>query len=177
MARAPIAEPSLDQAELVELIDPVPATIGHLQRVDRWTHATYTAYGGAGFWVPMHMDQSETPDDMVFSLPIPAGVEYFRIRGYASQRNKTTPKRCDLVLASANTATSIKLTWQEVSGGNTLVGALELASSDDTSAEDGPLRCVVGTSWSRGWDTITATFDEGTGIVWGLLFQPIHTPR
>lgn len=177
MARDPVAEPSLDQVEVIELIDPVPATISHLQRIDRWTHATYTEYGGPGIWVPMWMDQAETPDVMVFSLPIPSGVEYFRIRGYVSQRDKTTPRRCEIDIASNNTGLSTKLAWQEVSGGNTLVGALEVATSDDASSDDGPLRCISGTSWSRGWDTITVTFDVGSGTVWGLLFQPLHTPR
>lgn len=168
--RRAAAGPMLDQLEPVVLTDPEIATIRHLQRIDRWTHAGFTAWGGAGFWIPCHMDQSETPDDLSVPVPVPPGVESFRVRALVSQRDKANPKRAEIVLTSLTTAATCKLSWQELTGGNTLDGAIKVSC-------DIPLQCRSGVSWSPAVDTVTVTFDTGTGTLWGLLFQPIHQDR
>lgn len=177
MARIPLSTPLLDQLPEVVLVDPEPASIAHLQRIDRWLHALYSEWGGPGFWVPCWMDQSETPDEIELTVPVPPGVELFRVRALVSQRDKTTPRKCDLVLDCAATTSTTTLSWQELSGGNTLEGAFEVATSGVDGGDNGSLRVRSGTSWTWDFATVTMTFDVGTGKVWGLLFQPQHTPR
>lgn len=177
MSRIPLGSPLLDQVPLVVLTDPEQASIAHLQRIDRWLHAAYTKWGGPGFWVPVCMDQSETPDEMEITLPVPPGVELFHLRALVSQRDKTTPRRCDLEIACAAEGTTTTLSWQELSGGNTLEGAFEIATSGIEGGGNGSLRVQSGTNWAWSFADITLTFDVGTGKVWGILFQPQHTPR
>lgn len=165
--RQPETGPILDQLAVVAFADPEPATIRHLQRIDRRLHALYTAWGGGGFWVPCHMDNSETPDEMVVPIPIPSGVEYFEVRALVSQRDKTTPKAAKIVLQSGNTSDSVTITFAEFGGGDTLEGAIEVFADDY-------LQCRSGLAWSWGDDEVTITFDIGTGKLWGLLFQPVH---
>lgn len=177
MSRIPLNTPLLDQLPECVLVDPEPASIAHLQRIDRWLHALYTEWGGPGFWVPMWMDQSETPDEVTLDIPIPPGVELFHIHALVSQRDKTTPRKCDLEIACAAEGSTTTLSWQELSGGNTLEGAFEVATSGVDGGTNGSLRVRSGTDWTWGVETIVCTFDVGTGKVWGLLFQPLHTTR
>lgn len=177
MSRIPLAVPLLDQLPEVVLVDPEAATIAQLQRIDRWLHALYSEWGGPGFWVPFWMSQSETPDDFEITVPIPPGVELFHLRALVSQRDKTTPRKCDLEIACPAEGTTTTLSWQELSGGNTLEGAFEIATSGIEGGDNGSLRVQSGTNWAWSFADITLTFDVGTGKVWGILFQPQHTPR
>ncbi len=168
--RRPESSPILDRLGEIVIVDPEPASIQHLQRIERWTHALYTEWGWPGVWIPCHMDQSETPDELEVPVEVPPGCEYFTVRAYCSQRDKTTPTRAVATLQSAATGSIVTLAWQEITGGNNLDGALEVFG-------DVPLQCRSGTAWTSSIDTVTVTFDTGTGVLWGVLLQPIWTPR
>lgn len=168
--RGPEWGPMLDQVPEVTLVDPEPATIRHLQRIDRWTHALYTGWGGPGLWVPCHMDNSETPDDPQLAIPVPPGVEYFSVVALVSQRDKSTPTTASLTITSAATSAAVDISWQELTGGDEIEGAIAVAADD-------LLQVRSGTSWAWGTDTLTITFDTGTGTLWGLKLQPVHPPR
>lgn len=177
MTRAALREPMLDQMALITLVDPEPASIAHLQRLDRRVHALATAWGGTGFYMALNMSNTESPDDFEFALPVPPGVEWMRVYALVSQRDKADPKPCEAVISSANTTTSTTLRWQEVSGGNTLGGAYAIVTADDGDGDTGPLRVQSGVDWSWDFDLVTIVFDVGIGTIWGLLFQPIHQDR
>lgn len=175
--RAPEFEPSLDLISVPTLTDPEPASIRHLQRVDRRVHALYTGWGGNGIWVPTHMTQTESPDDLVIPLRLPPGVEYFYVRALVSQRDKSAASPCKMVLTSTATASTCELQWVESTAGDVLQGAFEVASAGGSGEPNKPLQCRSGTAWTWGLDTVTVQFDTGKGTVWGICFQPIHTPR
>lgn len=177
MARAPAYEPILDQVAVVELVDPEPGSIRHLQRIDQRVHALHTGWGGTGIWVPVHMDDSETPDDVVINVPLPSGVEYFGVRALVSHRDKVSPANCEATITSTATGSSTKLTWQESGAGDTLEGAFEIGTEGAPGEENGPLQCASGGSWAWDVDTLTIVFDTGKGTIWGILLSPIHTTR
>lgn len=175
MGRAPEYDPILDNVGAVSLVDPAAAKIGALQRADRWVHALFTGWGGAGIWLPTHMDNSETPDDIEVPVRIAPGVEYYHIRALVSRGNKNTA--CTLTVLSSTSGLSTTLTWQGESDDSSLDGAFEVATIGARGDADGPLQVRSGVSWSWGTDRWTLTFDVGSGHVWGLCATPIHEPR
>lgn len=177
MSRAPEYGPILDAVALVALTDPAAAKIGVAQRIDRWTHAIFTGWGGAGIWIPIHMDHSETPDDIQVPVRIAPGVEYYHIRGLVSHRDKTTPATCVLNIASSTSGTDTDLTWQENGAGRSLSAAFEVATIGLRGESNGPLQVRSGVSWAWAQDIWTLTFDTGVGDVYGLCAIPIHEPR
>lgn len=169
MPRAPLSSPMLDQIAPIVLTDLVPAKIRLLQRADSLAHALMSEWGGPGMYVPMHLEKDDTPDDHVFPLHVPPGIEHFDVVAVVSY-GTTKGAEGKLELTSAATSATVAIVFQEASIEGTLEGAV-LAFGDE------PLQVRSGVNWEPSWDTITLEFDQGSGTLWGLLFVPIYVPR
>lgn len=169
MSRAPLPSPMLDQIAAITLTDLTPAKVRLIQRADAFAHALMSEWGGPGVYVPLHLDDSDTPDDHTLPLPVPPGIEYYDVAALVSY-GTTKGAAGEVVLTSAATAASCTITFQEVAIEATLEGAV-IAFSDV------PLQVRSGVNWEPSVDTVTVVFDQGSGVVWGLLFVPIYVPQ
>lgn len=168
MSRAPEASPMLDQVGDVVLADLTPARVRHLQRADTYVHALYSEWGWPGFYVPLHLAKTDTPDDLEFKIEVPPGIEYFEIMAVVSYG---TSKGAASVATLTSTATgdSVTIEWSAGGAGDSLPGSFEVGAAD-------LLQCRSGVSWQRSTDTITVVFDQGSGTLWGLCFLPVYVP-
>lgn len=167
MARAPIDGPMLDQIGGITLAALEPAKIRHLQRADLYAHALMSAWGGPGFYVPMHLEKSDTPDDPTVPVHVPPGMEHFAVQAIVSYGSAKGAEAV-VTLTSAATADTCTLRWQDTAISDSLEGAVVITA-------DEPLQVRSGINWEPSVDTITVEFDAGSGVVWGLLFVPIYS--
>lgn len=173
MPRRPLDGPILDALADPVLVDPVPASVRLLGRVDEYAHALMSAWGGPGLWVPLHLAKNSA---LEFKLPIAPGVEYMALRFWVSGSGKVEFQSTNIGAGGKRT-----FEWTDTGAGKTLDAAYELSTAGAIGDSSGPLQVRSGASWAWGMDTIVVTSAASgsggksiDGYIWSVLAAPVH---